>query len=371
MSFFDTLRDALQELGAPGWVVAGVVIGVAVAIVVLNLSKIVKAIKFVWQIAFGARNPIFKPPIPQSEFRADGASAEKLYIQGRALAHGLAQEGVGYDPQTGVNYLLKAAKLGSLQASGEAAYFILNGYGNVKPDSKRAYNLAKWQRFAPFAASPYALFVLSVCYGKGLAGLKVDPKRADAYLARALKLATKNVSDPFWPVLAGKLYMGKEDGKQSAIDYFNDAAQKGALEAKSLLGRAYLAGDGVAKNQVQGLELLREAAEQNFPLALYYLGGAFPKNDPQRHELWRKAADAGFSDAAFALGWDIWNDGQPVDLEKALRYLRRAVEMENEWARTSSATSWGPSREIAAATSRTNWRGKLITFRSKERNAGT
>lgn len=331
MSFFDTLRDALQELGAPGWVVAGVVIGVAVAIVVLNLSKIVKAIKFVWQIAFGARNPIFKPPIPQSEFRADGASAEKLYIQGRALAHGLAQEGVGYDPQTGVDYLLRAAAMGSLQASGEAAYFVLNGYGKTKPDYKRAYDLAKWQRFAPFVASPYALFVLGVCYGKGLAGLKVDKKRADAYLAKARKLAERNLSDPFGAVLAGALYLRKGK-KNEAVGWFERGSKKGALGAINNWANACLNGDGVAQDRKEGIALLRKAAEWKFPEALYNLGRTLKDGDPERDTLWREAADAGFSEAAYALGWAMWNDGRPVDLEGALHYLRRAVEMENERA---------------------------------------
>ena len=97
--------------------------------------------------------------------------------------------------------------------------------------------------------------------------------------------------------------------------------------AQSYLGRMYLNGQGVPKNDSQAVDWFRKAAKQGDPLAQYYLGlmyynekGGVPRDYSQAAGLYRKAAEQGLPDAQFYLGV-MYEHGEGVKKNLVLAHM--------------------------------------------------
>ena len=83
------------------------------------------------------------------------------------------------------------------------------------------------------------------------------------------------------------------------IPAITKAAEAGDVEAQSTLGYYYLAGKGVKKDTLKGIEWTRKAAEQGDMLSQYTLGRHYlsgngvPKDKAEAINWLRKAADQG------------------------------------------------------------------------------
>jgi len=81
--------------------------------------------------------------------------------------------------------------------------------------------------------------------------------------------------------LLGEFYRdgtGVPTSYDQAVSYFEEARKVGNADACANLGVLYInGGQGVEKNPVFGVKLIREGADQNSPLAFYYYALCFDK----------------------------------------------------------------------------------------------
>jgi len=110
-------------------------------------------------------------------------------------------------------------------------------------------------------------------------------------------------------------------------------AESGDAAAQFQLGRAYIRGQGVEKNQTKGLELISEAAEAGHAEAmagmgyLHMTGEGLEKDELKALEWLRKAADAGSLKAKGNLGV-LLRSGKKIQLsnDESLRLLHEAAD---------------------------------------------
>ena len=84
------------------------------------------------------------------------------------------------------------------------------------------------------------------------------------------------------------------------IKQLQKAAEQGDAEAQNNLGRCYVKGDGVEKDEKEAVKWFRKAAEQGNAVAqcklglCYHNGEGVKQDDAKAAEWLRKAADQGF-----------------------------------------------------------------------------
>lgn len=128
----------------------------------------------------------------------------------------------------------------------------------------------------------------------------------------------------------GELFLNGEDieiNYAEAIKWFEMASVKGSARAKSYWGVILVSGGhGVEKDEKRGVELMIQAAEQNdgmaqYILAQYYLG---TKQTGSGLKLMEKSADGGMLQAQMALGDYYGSNLDGLNLDKAVKWYRRA-----------------------------------------------
>ncbi len=98
------------------------------------------------------------------------------------------------------------------------------------------------------------------------------------------------------------------ESKETAVKYYQLAAQKNLTIAQSNLGGMYLGDRGVEPNYTEAIKYLTLSANKNYPNAIISLAGMYrdgtgvPKDLSKATELYKQAAAKGDSSAAFALG---------------------------------------------------------------------
>jgi TPR repeat protein len=120
----------------------------------------------------------------------------------------------------------------------------------------------------------------------------------------------------------------------AAVRELKPLADGGHLKAQAQLGFMLLNGQGIEKNEAEGIRLLTAAADKNEPFAQFGLGGAYfqgkgvPSNRDQGLILFLRAADQNQPNALNNLGQIYFQGiGVPKDETKALAYLRRAADL--------------------------------------------
>jgi len=133
--------------------------------------------------------------------------------------------------------------------------------------------------------------------------------------------------------------MGREIDYGRAFDFYVRAAALGNLRARTDIGSAYIAGQGVPKLPEEGVLWYRLAASSGWANAITALGDAYRlgtgvKQDfAQAASLYAAAADTGQIDAMANLGQSfIAGEGVKKDLPKGLDLLQRATDMGNRYA---------------------------------------
>ncbi len=122
-------------------------------------------------------------------------------------------------------------------------------------------------------------------------------------------------------------------------------AERGDADAQFELGLRMITGEGVKKNEAEGVKFIEQAAKQKHLRAQFVLGslyeeGAGVKKDEAKSVEWyRKAADNGFPPAQFSLGmaYDL-GKGVTKDPVKASEWLLKAAEQNHAPSQTAYAS---------------------------------
>lgn len=141
--------------------------------------------------------------------------------------------------------------------------------------------------------------------------------------------------------LGERYYSGTDVEKDidTAIAYFNQAADKGYAVAEFILGRLYDEGQVIQHNAELAFEYYTKSAEKNYPPALYSLGQMYyfgiecEKNDQEALYWILKAADELDNSDVYVFLSAIYKDSEDDSVkneEKAFNYALKAAEMGDE-----------------------------------------
>ena len=122
-----------------------------------------------------------------------------------------------------------------------------------------------------------------------------------------------------------------DDKERKQFLEFQAKTENGDAIAQYKLGRCYLKGEGVAKDEVEAVKWFRTAADQGDIFAHYYLGRCYSKgegvakDEVEAAQLYRIAADGGHIFAQYHLGV-CYGQGQGVakDEVEAMKWYYKA-----------------------------------------------
>jgi TPR repeat protein len=150
---------------------------------------------------------------------------------------------------------------------------------------------------------PRAQFNLALLYGTGK-GITKDTNEAIRWVAKAAAQGEPKSED-----LLGTHHMSKQTSQDDVkgAGLFRQSAEQGFAKGQYHLGRCYLDGRGVPKDERSALEWFQRAAEQGdmeaqYTLGTLYVTGFVVKDDAQGVEWVRKAAEGGLAPAQFSMG---------------------------------------------------------------------
>lgn len=176
-------------------------------------------------------------------------------------------------------------------------------------------------------------------------------------------LFTLGLSSAAWAGLDSGIAAYNNGDYATAYGELRSYAEGGHPFAAYLLGRMYLAGQGVARNQTEGIKWLRRAAEEGEPDAVLQLAARYengvgvPQSDEEAFKWYQKAANRGLGPAQLHLGI-MYASGRGVaaDLINAHLWLNLATasfppgELRNSAARLrDSITARLTPAQIATA----------------------
>jgi TPR repeat protein len=268
---------------------------------------------------------------------ADAGSAEGAHRLALVFAQG--QGGMPRDDARAFELFQKAASLGNQRAQINLGILYFRGQGTTR-DLVRARS---WLEKAATTNDPYALYALGRAMDETQGAAVADPVRAAELYRRAGELGHPLAAmrygmalvdgngvkkDPTaalkWLTYAqlngvaeaglalGDLYArtpptrdkaANEKMLQSAISWYQAAADAGVASAQFKLANAYVAGAGVARDPQQAQRWYTRAAQQGLPdaeyaLGLFYIGGVSGSADPVEGYKWLLIAErAGYPDS--------------------------------------------------------------------------
>lgn len=162
------------------------------------------------------------------------------------------------DPAGSLSWFLAAAKNDHAGAMVQTGLALSNKRGAIPPDLPGA---AVWFQKAAQKGEPSAMYLLAECYLNSK-GVTRDPRQAIELLQKAVE---KN--DPASMNKLGDLYKKGipgilEPDFGEAFRLFSSAKDLGFDDALGNLGVLYIRGEGVEKNEKQGLELIQEGVRR-------------------------------------------------------------------------------------------------------------
>jgi TPR repeat protein len=124
-------------------------------------------------------------------------------------------------------------------------------------------------------------------------------------------------------------------------------ANDGDADSQFELGLRLLTGEGVQKNEAEGVQWMEKAANQKHLRAQFVMGSIYEdgvgvkKNDAKAYEWYRKSAENGFAAGqhAVAMAYDLGR-GVKLDPEKATEWLEKAAEQNYPQAQTALAAKY-------------------------------
>lgn len=212
----------------------------------------------------------------------------------------LAQLGIMYYKGSGIladkskaaSLFLKAAEKNNSYAQYRLGYMYLYGKGL----EKNGELANQWLSKAADQNETGAIFELGKQYWYGM-GIPVNPGKAIVLLQKA-----GNDGHVIAQRILGYIYAdgGPEKGVpldfEKAVHWFEKAARQNDALGKMGLGLLTLTGKGTPKNEEEGIRLLTQSANMNYPSAMELLGDFYreEKGDKKEAEKWyRRAAETG------------------------------------------------------------------------------
>lgn len=136
-------------------------------------------------------------------------------------------------------------------------------------------------------------------------------------------------------------------------------ADRGDADAQFELGLRQLTGEGVKKNDKEGVEWIKKAAEQKHVRAQFVLGSLYEdglgveKSEPKAFEWYRKAAENGFPAAqhAAAMAYDLGR-GVKQDPAAAAKWLQKAADQDHAPSQTALAAKFERGVGVAKSTAK-------------------
>jgi TPR repeat protein len=137
-------------------------------------------------------------------------------------------------------------------------------------------------------------------------------------------------------------------------------AEKEDPDSQFELGLRQITGEGVAKNEAEGVKWVEKAANQKHLRAQYVMGSLYEegagvkKNEATAFDWYRKSAENGFAPGqhAVATAYDLGR-GVKVDPVKATEWLEKAAEQNHAPAQTALAAKYergiGAEKNVAKA----------------------
>ena len=154
---------------------------------------------------------------------------------------------------------------------------------------------------------------------------------------------TNLIGDVINEMSADELFMRGEDyfyGKNGlrlnhveALQWYEQAAQRGHVEAMYSLGYMHAYGKGTSSNPKKAFDWYKKAAEQGFVKAQYYTGLAFHRGEGVKKDIrkafewYRKAAENGFVNAQFQIA-QMYESGEydnSNNYKEAVKWYKKAA----------------------------------------------
>ncbi|KAJ3120468.1 hypothetical protein HK098_004582 [Nowakowskiella sp. JEL0407] len=266
----------------------------------------------------------------------------KVYVKyGLALMYG---KGTTVNVEAAIPWLHRAGEMGEGKAALQLGECYLNGMGVRKSETEAL----KWFSVAAEKGEPAALNNLGACYRYGIGVPNGVPDLA--YALELFERAAKVYG--FVPAMfnfATSLEAGRgtvdgvPDYEGAAEWYFKAATTlpQPEVRAYTALGKLYLQGYGVAKNQVRAVDCFMKAFRgegredgkgdmmAGFYLGMCYMNGEGVDKDYAVAMEWFKRGELqGNPDSVCAIG-EMYEQGLgvPVDINTAVSYYKRSIGM--------------------------------------------
>jgi len=166
------------------------------------------------------------------------------------------------------SWFVKSAESGNSQAMCNIARMYELGLGE-RADIRKAI---EWYQQASDKGEPQADLKLGEFYYFGDGGLPKDYKKSVYYFEKASKQGIP-ASSNYLGVIYEEGYCDKADINKAA-EYYKQSAKLGFLRAMTNLGRLYTIGQGLPKNELFGIILMKYAVEKgdapSLPILLEY-----------------------------------------------------------------------------------------------------
>lgn len=252
----------------------------------------------------------------------------QLYRSAKEL---LDRESNTYDPNTAVDLLIEAARLGC----GTAKYRLGKMFLRGEDVPKNIDYALRWLEESVSEGNQYAEYLLGKTFLRG-EDVDQDLPRAELLLRRSSDQGNRYASYTLGKTLLdGELLL---QNIPEAIRLLTDSADKGFAAGQYQMGKLLYRGEVVPQDVSRAIEYLERSTEQKNPYAAY-LAGKLRLTEAELKDVLRAirdfeiAAENGNDYAEYQLG-KIYLYGKEVerDYEKAIAYLSSAAEHGNQYA---------------------------------------
>lgn len=264
----------------------------------------------------------------------------------------LDKESESYDPNTAVEYLIEAAKLGC----GVAKYRLGKMFLRGDEVAKNVDYALRWLEESVSERNEYSEYLLGKTYLKG-EDVEQDLIRAEDLLRKSSAQGNRYAKYTLGKsLLDGELLL---QNIPEAITLITESADNGFAPAQYLLGKLYCKGEIMPQDLQKAISYLEKAAGQKNPYAAY-LAGKLRLTEDEIKDIEKAirnfeiASENGNDYAEYQLG-KIYLYGREVgrDYDKAMTYLTSAAKHGNQYA----------AQLLHSIRSNRNWSAALSSLR--------
>ena len=234
-----------------------------------------------------------------------------------------------------VEWTLKAANLGSMNAQCDMGWFYKNGRG-VEQNYIKAY---EWYLKAAEQGNSKAQDNIGDLYYDGK-GVEQDYKKAAEWYKKAAEQGSSSAQCSLGYLFEEGQGVNKDFAK--AVEFYELSAKQDNHVAQCNLGYMYEIGKGVEQNYKKALEWYKKSAIQGYARAQYHLallyrnGEGVKQNYKTAFNWFKKSADQNDSSAQCYIGWLYANGlGIKQDYKKAYEWYLKAAEQGDDVAQNN------------------------------------